>query len=354
MNPYRPRSGGVPPGWDAWFVAGDGYAGFNYDVNQNGQIRHFGKTADAYLTDVVAAFADSIIRLPGSTPFFVEVSTFAPHKPYTPAPRDQDKFDDVTLPRSATFGAHPGPSAPPWLQLTPPLRRVDVERMDRVFRLRVQSVQAIDRMIGQLRATITALGLERNTYFVFSSDNGLHLGDYSLRPGKMTPFDVDVHVPLIVVGPGVPRGVTLSQIVQNVDLAPSFAELAGALPPLTPDGRSFVPLLRSDAAASSDAGWRRAALIEHRHPTADSADPDLPELFSANPPSYVAMRTKTALYVEYEGGERSFYDLVHDPFELMNVAKVVSATTLRQLHDILQGMVACKGTQSCWNAQRGF
>ena len=61
-------------------------------------------------------------------------------------------------------------------------------------------------MIGEIELALTANGLSSDTYLVFSSDNGLHTGEYRLMPGKLTAFDTDIRVPLIVTGPGVPSG----------------------------------------------------------------------------------------------------------------------------------------------------
>ena len=54
---------------------------------------------------------------------------------------------------------------------------------------------------------------------MFSSDNGLHTGEYRLMPGKLTAFDTDIHVPLVIVGPGVPAGQSTDAMTENVDLA---------------------------------------------------------------------------------------------------------------------------------------
>ena len=64
-------------------------------------------------------------------------------------------------------------------------------------------------MIGELRAQLQALGVAQNTYFVFSSDNGYHMGERRLLSGKQTAWDHDVRVPLVVAGPGVPAGATV-------------------------------------------------------------------------------------------------------------------------------------------------
>jgi N-acetylglucosamine-6-sulfatase len=88
------------------------------------------------------------------------------------------------------------------------------------------------------------------------------MGEHRMMPGKMTAFDTDIHVPLIVTGPGVPGGRTIDEIVENIDLCPTFAELGFAATPANVDGHSLVPLLRGQ---QPDA-WRTAALIEHRRP----------------------------------------------------------------------------------------
>jgi N-acetylglucosamine-6-sulfatase len=102
-------------------------------------------------------------------------------------------------------------------------------QIDKDFRKRAQSVLAVDAMIGELQAAVGAIGLASNTYFVFSSDNGYHMGEHSLMPGKMTAFDMDIHVPLIITGPSVPAGTSVEEIVENVDLCPTFTELGGMM-----------------------------------------------------------------------------------------------------------------------------
>jgi N-acetylglucosamine-6-sulfatase len=345
LNGYFPVRHGVPVGWNEWDVAGDAYREFNYNLNQNGRVVHYKGEPKDYLTDVLAGLGETFIRKSEPGPFFIEIATFAPHAPYIPAPRDADKFSGLTAPRSPAFGARPGPDAPKWLQAIPPLKPADIANIDKAFRMRVQSVQAVDEMIGQLRSL---LAHDNNTYVVFSSDNGLHMGEYSLRPGKMTPFETDIHVPLVVVGPGVAKGQVVHAIVENVDLCPTFTELGGVSAPTAPDGHNLVPLLRGSAVTD----WRHVALIEHRSPPYDPTDPDLPLLRLENPTSYEALRTEEAMYVEYTDGEIGYYDLRRDPDELKNVASSLPATQRQRLHDVLRANEECKGAAACWNAQR--
>jgi len=218
--------------------------------------------------------------------------------------------------------------------------------IDTLYRKRVQAVQAIDRMIGTLRATLTAAGVADNTYIVFSSDNGYHMGEYRLNPGKMTSFDTDIRVPLVVTGPGVAASTKSATAVQNIDLAPTFQHLGGAPVPANVDGHSLVPLLRG----GSGANWRTAGLIEHHGPDTLASDPDLPAPGSGNPPSYEAIRTHTYTYVEYADGSREYYDIATDPLELHNTVGTLDPARLGALHTALTGLVNCHDGATCWTA----
>lgn len=348
LNGYKPEENSAAVGWDEWDVAGNGYPEFNYTLNQNGKLVRHGHAPEDYLTDVLAGLAERFIQRSAAGPFFIEIATFAPHAPYIPAPRDADKFPELTAPRSPAFGARPDATAPAWLQEIPPLNKRATAKIDEDFRMRAQSVQAVDKMIGEIRAALAALGAD-NTYVVFSSDNGYHMGEYSLRPGKMTPFETDIRVPLVIVGPGVAKGQVVNAIAENIDLCPTFAELGGASSPTVPDGRSLVPLLHQGAVAD----WRHLALIEHHRPPAlDRGDPDAPMQHAANPTTYEALRGENALYVEYQNGETGYYDLNDDPYELRNRAATEPGTRLQRWHDALIANKECHGADSCWKAER--
>ena len=349
LNGYEPKKNAPPAGWNEWDVAGNGYPEFNYDLNQNGSVVHHAKQEADYLTDVLAGIADGFIRKSATGPFFIEIATFAPHAPYTPAPRDADKYPGVGVPRTAAYGARPDANAPRWLKDIPPLNAKETTSIDEDFHKRVQAVQAVDKMIGELRATLVSLGIADKTYVVFSSDNGYHMGDYSLRPGKMTPFDTDINVPLVVAGPGVPKGQQRKEIVENIDLCPTFTDLGGGQGPTKPDGRSLVPLMLGAQATD----WRQSALIEHHRPNNfDMADPDAPLPNSSNPITYEALRSAQNLYVEYEDGEIDLYDLSTDPFELKNVAPNASEQEIQKFRLALAAAKDCHGNAACGEAQK--
>jgi arylsulfatase A-like enzyme len=201
-------------------------------------------------------------------------------------------------------------------------------------------------MIGALRSELRRIGAAADTYFVFSSDNGFHMGEYRLRPGKQTAFDTDIRVPLIVGGPGIPAGATIDAMTSSVDLAPTFDELAGKAPQAVRDGISLVPLLHGK---SPPRDWPQAVLIEHHGPSDYPTDPDRqPD----RPPTYSALRTASELYVEYATGEREYYDVAHDPYELHNLAGTASAGRLTTLHRALRRLHTCRGSVSCRTAAR--
>src|SRR5205807_1917255 len=218
------------------------------------------KPAD-YLTDVLANRATRFIDGAAAVhePFAIEIATFAPHAPFTPAPRNRGDFPGLTEPRDTSFNrANFNP--PLWLGLRLPLKPQQIRTIDRHFRARAQAVEAVDKLLGEVEATLVRRGLANNTYIVFSSDNGYHMGQHRLLPGKQTAFDTDIRVPLIVAGPRVPHDRVESQVVQNVDLYPTFLELAGVVPRSSVDGHSIVPLLHP-APGRHPLLWRTAALI---------------------------------------------------------------------------------------------
>jgi len=339
LNQYAPGDP-IPPGWDEWDVAGNGYPEFDYTLNQDGRQVRYGSSAQDYLTDVLAAKARSFIDSSAASgrPFMLEVATFAPHAPYTPAPRYAHAAQDLAYPKTPAYDRLPA-DPPPWLAGHAPLTAAEQNAMTASFRLRVEADLSVDDMIGELEAELRARGLAR----VFSSDNGYHMGEYTLYSGKQTAFDTDIHVPLIVAGPGVPAGRVASQLTSNIDLAPTFETLAGLPVPADVDGHSLAGLWHGQ----DPADWRQAVLIEHHGPDFSPGDPDRQTQKPGDPPSYEAVRTATALYVRYAGGAQEYYDTVTDPYELDNLASKGVPAALRHALSALEN---CHTGTACWAA----
>lgn len=349
LNGYSPRTHQPLPGWSDWFVSGAGYRNFDYDVNSNGRLLHYGSAPEDYLTDVLSSRTDSLIKAWKSHPFFIEISTFTPHAPFIPAPRHEKLFSGEKAPRTPAFNKKADSTAPGWLRQVNPLGPKRIDRLDNIFRNRLRCVMSIDEMLGNIRKVLNESGLSNQTYIFFSSDNGYHLGDYALFQGKQTPFDIDIRVPLIACGPGVAKASLQQAIVSNIDLAPTFAALAGTKLTGIPDGRDIQHLFNEQNTKKID--WRHFAIIEHRRVDYDINDPDRQEAADGRLPSYTALRFRNMLYVEYETGEISCYDVKNDPYELKNIASTLPADLQKKLHSILLAAKNCGGKNGCWEVQ---
>lgn len=362
LNGYPPEENRthIPPGWSEWYspAGGNPYSSYNYRLNENGQLIAYGDRARDYITDVLARKAADFIRRAATSqiPFFMYLAPYAPHAPANPAPRHADLFLGLQVPRVPSFNEADMSDKPARYQQRPLLTPEQVAELDAQYRQRVQSMQAVDEMILWLVLTLEATGQLQNTYIMFTSDNGYHMGHHRLLAGKATAYEEDIRVPLIVRGPGVPAGDVLrGYLAGNVDLAPTFAELAGVSAPEFVDGRSLVPLLAGHGAAAE--AWRQAYLLEYypverrTRPRAASHDrngvlepPDPDEVKQAGPtPSYVGLRTARYKYVEYSTSEREFYDLNPDPYELENQAAKMDSTLQGQLSTWLRALHNCQG-----------
>ncbi len=349
INGYGAGNGGVPPGWTDWAATARAYTGFDYTLNVNGKPRQYGEQPQDYMTDVLADMGERFLdqSVADTRPFFLKLSTFTPHLPAVAATRHVGLFGKLKAPRGPSFNRAVS-KAPGWLAARKRIQRPGRDLIDARYRNRIRSLVSIDEMIGRIRQRLQALGMTDRTLFVFSSDNGFHVGEHRLLPGKMTAFDVDIRVPLIAVGPGVPAGATVDALAQNTDLAPTFEDLAGAAPSETVDGRSLVGLLRGDPVPSD---WRQGAVIEHLgEAKAKAKDPDAQSNAAGNPPTYFALRTLNGTYVEYRNGEREFYDHKSDPYELRNVYRRLSANEQRNLSVALRSLLTCDGPTQCASA----
>ncbi len=337
------------PFWNDWAIGGEAYPEFGYHLNENGKVVKYGHRPHDYLTDVIARKGVAFIKRSAAAhqPFMLELATFAPHAPYTPAPRDRTDFPGLTTARTPAFDAA-NTKPPQWLAGHPPLGRFQLRQLNRWFRKRTQAVQAVDRMIGLVERTLASTGQSRNTYIVFSSDNGYHLGDHRLLAGKLTAFDTDIRVPLVVTGPKVPENRVAKKLAENIDLNPTFLRLAGVNVPNAVEGRSLVRLFHGQPVQA----WRQGVLVEHHGPDVQVGDPDYPNVGSGNPTSYEALRTSRGVYVEYVNGDVEYYDLTRDPFEIHNTVDALGPAKRKRLHDMLTALEKCHTGATCQAASR--
>jgi N-acetylglucosamine-6-sulfatase len=356
LNGYPNTAGSlyIPPGWDEWYspISGDPYGEFNYGLNENGKSVSYGSTPADYGTDVYLSKAVDFIQRAASTPsqpIFMYFATYAPHAPYTPAPRHAGLFPGITAPHFPSFNEADVSGKPAYISTKPLLTKADITGIDSDFRMRLQSLQAVDEAIATLVDTLSSTGRLANTYLVFAADNGYHMGEHRLLPGKYTPYETDLHVPLVVRGPGVPAGVVRNEYTADLDLAETFAELAGVPPLSFSDGRSLKPLLTSPPPS----GWRQAFFLEEF----GTGEFDPPDVLAGTPrepldkqdlatvvpiPSYFGFQAPGYKYVEYKSGEKELY-VASDPYELTNVASKVNPAIGASLATYLNAFDGCVG-----------
>jgi arylsulfatase A-like enzyme len=368
-----------PPGWTYFVspVAGNAYDEYDYALSVNGRIEQHGHRPEDYGTDVYFRHAHRFVAdsVRAHRPFFMELALYAPHRPATPAPQDDGTYARVPLPHRPSWNVPPSPGEPRWLQRIPLMNPVEQADSQALFRRRRESLRAVDRNVVALVHQLDRLHALDDTYILFMSDNGFHLGDWRLPAGKETAFDTDVRVPLVVRGPGVPAGRTQHALVGNVDVAPTIARLAGARVPRYVDGRSFAWALRGQ-----HAHVRHNFLIEHwnelgRTPRASSLPLEPPDHDQEETPlrgerrgrrhrggrhhgiedhdtipEYHGIRTADYTYVEYVDGDRELYDLRRDPFELHNAIGLVTRRTRIALTAEVAALAGCRA-EECRRAE---
>jgi N-acetylglucosamine-6-sulfatase len=316
----------VPPGWDEWYGAVGDRA-----LNHNGEPIKYPE--ESYHDDVLSGLAqDFVRRQEGSEkPFFMYVSVHAPHEPANPAPRHEDLFKGVQAPRTAAFNEADASDKPKWVQRSS-LSSKEKRYIDQLYRDRLRTMVAVGEMTDGLLRTLKEAGELDNTYLIFTSDNGYHMGQHRLSKGKGSAYEEDIRIPLMIRGPGVPAGIERDEMVLNNDFAPTFADLAGLPQPAAVDGRSFAPLLDGEA-ANDPASWRTAFEVRYWHDKIGGV------------PSYDAVRTQRHLYVEYEAGERELYDLKTDPYELQNLHDSADPALISDLDSRLAALRDCSGDE---------
>jgi arylsulfatase A-like enzyme len=347
LNGYDPSKMGPEPGWDEWDVGGGGgYAEFGYTLNENGRTVRYGHKPSDYMVDVLSRKAAGFITATAATkqPFMLEVATYAPHDPFTPPPRYAGTLKDVPYPRTAAWDATVK-NAPTWLRGHVPLRANEKATIAKDWERRLEADLAVDDLLANLRKAVATAGVQNDTYVVFSSDNGLHMGEYRLTPGKETAFDTDIHVPLVVSGPGVPAGTTSAALASSIDLGPTFLDVSRVGTDPEADGTSLAAVWHGH----DPTDWQQGVLVEHHLRQGVPGDPDLQNARTADPPSYAAVRTTDAIYVRYANGEQEYYDTATDPDELRNLAPTGVPARLQRM---LGALVSCHGVASCQAASR--
>jgi N-acetylglucosamine-6-sulfatase len=374
---------GVPPGWVHWWTMTQATIAhyYEYSLNQAGDTRDFGSGGRDYNTSVVTRLSKHLLERSEDRGkrLFLWVAYTAPHFGFgrddaasrrcgtspksgqpagqtaVPAPEDAGAFAHVPLPRSPSFDEKDMSDKPPFLR-PKGLDNADFAEMRTDYQCRLASLLAVDRSVAELVATLRRTGELDRTLIVFTSDNGFMLGQHREAQGKNLPYEEAIRVPLVMRGPGVPRGNSVSAPVANVDLAPTILKAARASQPpgeaRPADGEPLLP--------TEDEDPDRAILIEGRDDAEARGDSGSFESLS-----YEGVRTSRYLYVEWHRAVRStsqaaadtslgagpvvgreLYDTDVDPYELENRVDAAAYEAARgKLAATLARLRSCSGSR---------
>ncbi len=313
----------VPPGWSVWrgmrsvrffdyvMVEPDGLGGY-------AEVPYGSAEAD-YSTDVLREKAKAFVSeaVAAGEPFFLYLAFKAPHLPQTPAPRHEGLFQSLPPWRPPSYDEADVSDKPTWVQETAEMTPEEEADLDQVRIDQLEMLQAVDEAIGGSAAHgivgimehLRTLGVAEDTLVVFFSDNGWHWGEHRTR-AKNKPYEESIRSPMLVHYPRLaPLPRVESRFALNIDLAPTFAELAGATVPDAYDGASLVRVLDGTEPQGT---WRTDFLTEgwprsHVWATVREAQWKYTEL------PVVLGDPNTAFELE-------LYDLAADPYELENLA----------------------------------
>ncbi len=387
----------VPPGWSAWhsvLKADTNHYYYGYTLNNNGVIegpygdpgswetREYGERDDFgcpaaplngkpcfYETDMFNTLAWSELNATSpEQPFYLQVDYTAPHGDFRrpagpePATRHYNTFAGAPYPHGRAEGFNEGNvnDKPRFIREAPYLSLNDIHTYRVYYQKALESLRSIDEGVKTIVDTLGGLGRLRNTYIIFTSDNGFFYGEHRLTGGKFLAYEPATHLPLLIRGPGIKPGTETGELAANIDIAPTILELAGATADKSIDGRSLVPYMQdpslrsrrpllfesfvetADVEANGEpTGQRPVKEVKPRRNTGkDGANASI----VAPPKDYEGIRLGPYKYIEWPDGEKELYDITKDPFELNNVVRVPNLSPIRAfMHAQLVRLEACVG-----------
>ena len=334
----------VAPGWNLWFTTLGTTRYYDYDVSANGKRVHFRDRDNDYVTRVINKKSVSLIRrmTPLKAPLYLQVDQRAPHSETgvdtggrcggraVPDRDDKELFEDELLPQPPSFNEADVSDKPPFVETRLPLTAPKIKKMTKRHSCELAALRAVDRGVQKIVNALKKTDELRKTVIAFTSDNGFFQGEHRIGAGKIYPYEEGIRVPFLIRVPeryrgGGQRVPEVSAPVANIDLAPTFLELAGGVNSCrgggacrVMDGRSLVGSLSGGAGAIPG---DRALLTEFDVGNNTAQEDGLCR--------YSGVRAAEAIYVEYTvddltGGcdpelVHELYDLGSDPFQLNNL-----------------------------------
>jgi len=330
----EPRSG-----FDHWeCLAGHrGHGAYeNSRINVDGTVIR----SNGYSTDVMAERASAWIAAHRAAPFFILLSLKNPHLPMKPPARHRDLFADSDISEPESYGDSTD-KLPAYIRqklVNQPIQQ-QLERIGggdpliEFSREYARAIPCLDDAVGTIRAALETSGVLDDTLLIFTSDNGILLGEHGLMR-KGLAYEESIRVPLIMRLPGrVPAGIRPKEPVLNVDVAATLLAAAGVLEGYDADGSDLLGLL-----AGSERNWRQDWLYLAPYPSNGS-------------PPLLALRGPRWKYVRYRRGplEEQLFDLQSDRAERHDLAREPAAQeTLVALRKRMRQEMDRLGLPAAW------
>ena len=298
----------VRPGFD-WVAS---FTGQGQYFNANFLVNGRPEKADEWTDDRSAAYAVRFLETDRAKdkPFLLVIGFKAPHGPFTAPKRLANAFAGETGRRVPNLGLPPGFNA----DLGKPKDVGDRVPVNPGY---FRCIAGVDENVGKVLDALDRLKLADNTVVVYSSDNGFYLGEHTLAD-KRSGYDESMRIPLIVRYPksGL-KGITRDDLVLNIDLAPTFLDLAGVPVPKDMHGKSWKPLLAKEAPKEP---FRASFFYEYFRETGPKTAPPR-AVGGYNTPTMTGVRTATHKLLKYRDHPEwtELFDLVGDPFETKNL-----------------------------------
>jgi N-acetylglucosamine-6-sulfatase len=299
----------VPPGWDEWKgIMSDGADFYyEYDLNENGTIVHYGSQPEDYVTDVLFDHATQFAQraIEDGVPFFAYVTPAAAHGNAVPEAEYEDDYADIPDWRPLSYNEHDVSDKPTYIQERGKISLSRREDLDDYRQRQYETLQSVDEDLGTLLDSLPPAQLA-NTLVIFTSDNGNFWGEHRLQ-GKNAPYQEALRVPMVLRWDDAFGAQVSDELAANIDLAPTIAQAAGTSMP-DADGLSLL------ATAQTGSDLRDHHVIEGRGTSGPGGVP-----------AWCGVQWRDFQYTRYATGEEEFYKLSVDPLQRGNRAAAMEA-----------------------------